>query len=252
MVMLECAVNIIKGDITECRNDAIVNAANKQLDGKFGVSKAIHQAAGPRLWQACQKLGDCQRGDAKITKGYNLPSRYVIHAVGPTDLNPKLLKRCYTESLNLAEANKCRSIAFPCIATGRTHEYNTQRQAAANIALEAVRDYLVHKARQGKSPFDSIVFCAHSRKDFDIYNRFVSSYFPRDANRMPRNQNQPAQYPNMGYDDGHLRKPDDTINHIQNQDRGHGNPEHRYDDDVDSTGCCGSNRRQFLRKSPGK
>ncbi|XP_049783498.1 macro domain-containing protein RSc0334-like isoform X2 [Schistocerca cancellata] len=111
-------VSIWQGDITKLEIDAIVNAANSSLMGGGGVDGAIHRAAGPELKNECKGLGGCEAGDAKITSGYKLPSKYVIHTVGPQGEKPGLLKSCYDTCLNILVNNNLRTVAFPCISTG--------------------------------------------------------------------------------------------------------------------------------------
>jgi len=131
---------VIQGDITRQKVDAIVNAANERLRGGGGVDGAIHRAAGPRLLEECIQVGGCPTGEARITKGYDLPARYVIHTVGPVwqggeGGEPELLASCYRNALRLAVANKVRTIAFPGISTG---VYGYPLEEATRIALATV------------------------------------------------------------------------------------------------------------------
>lgn len=138
-------IKVIAGDITTINVDAIVNAANRSLLGGGGVDGAIHRAAGLGLFQECQTLGGCSTGSSKITKGYNLPAKYVIHTVGPIYRNgqqnePALLASCYRTAIELANETGCRTVAFPAISCGA---YCYPIQEAARIAFETVAECLM-------------------------------------------------------------------------------------------------------------
>jgi O-acetyl-ADP-ribose deacetylase (regulator of RNase III) len=159
-------IEITIGDITKEKVDAIVNAANSSLLGGGGVDGAIHRAAGPQLLDECRKLGGCKTGQAKITQGYNLAARFVIHTVGPVwgggDKNEeKLLADCYNHSLGLAVEHGLKTVAFPAISTGA---YRFPLESATRIALSTVKAYLaVH------SEIEKVIFVCFSREAYDIY-----------------------------------------------------------------------------------
>ena len=164
-------ISIFEGDITTLEIDAIVNAANNSLQGGGGVDGAIHRAAGPLLLEECITLEGCPTGLAKITAGYNLPSKYVIHTVGPVGEKPDLLKSCYQKCLDLARENKCRTIAFPCISTGI---YGYPHENASIVALNEIRNYL----EKYQDDFDLIILCLFMEKSQQAYVKFLQKFFP--------------------------------------------------------------------------
>jgi O-acetyl-ADP-ribose deacetylase (regulator of RNase III) len=165
---LQGRVEIVRGDITRLDVDAIVNAANGSLLGGGGVDGAIHRAAGPRLLEACRTLGGAEPGEAKMTAGYELPARHVIHAVGPiwqggTHGEEATLASAYRRSLELATDAGLDSIAFPSISTGA---YGFPREAAARIAQATVRDWLLANELPRR-----VILCAFSEPDLDLHLR---------------------------------------------------------------------------------
>jgi len=161
-------ISVVFGDITELRVGAIVNAANSSLLGGGGVDGAIHRAAGPDLFDECEALGGCETGEARLTAGYDLPSRYVIHAVGPVyhgghSGEPALLRSAYESALRLATDEAIDSVAFPCISTG---VYGYPKSAACEVALDAVSDWLdSHEFPR------EVVFCCFETEDFELYTQ---------------------------------------------------------------------------------
>lgn len=137
------ALELVRGDITEQGTETIVNAANEMLAPGGGVAGAIHRAAGPELWEECKKLGGCETGEAKLTKGYNLPARYVIHTVGPiysgSPQDAELLEACYKNSLKLAARKGIKSVSFPAISTGA---FGYPMEKAARVALKAIITFM--------------------------------------------------------------------------------------------------------------
>ncbi len=160
------SINYHVGDITKLKVDAIVNAANSSLLGGGGVDGCIHRAAGPQLLEECRTLNGCRTGEAKITGGYNLPARHVIHTVGPiysgSVSDPQMLRNCYWNSLDVAKANDLHSIAFPGISTG---VYGYPKKEAAHIALTTVKEWI--EANYG---YDiEVTFVCFSEEDYLIY-----------------------------------------------------------------------------------
>ncbi|MEM7363068.1 MAG: O-acetyl-ADP-ribose deacetylase [Pseudomonadota bacterium] len=162
-------MDVIEADITTLDVDAIVNAANETLLGGGGVDGAIHRAAGPDLLTACRALGGCRTGDAKITGGYELPARYVIHTVGPVwtggdQGEASLLASCYQRSLEIAGERSLDSIAFPSISTG---VYGYPFEDAAGIAVQTVRAWI-----DVNTPLN-VTFCCFSSEDASVYERLL-------------------------------------------------------------------------------
>jgi O-acetyl-ADP-ribose deacetylase (regulator of RNase III) len=161
-------IEIVQGDITQLDVDVIVNAANESLLGGGGVDGAIHRAAGPELKEACRRLGSCPTGEARITPGFRLKARWVVHTPGPVWRGgalgePQLLESCYRNAFRLALGKAAHSIAFPCISTG---VYGYPKEPAARIALGMMREHL--------GEFQRIVACCFGDDDMELYKRLAA------------------------------------------------------------------------------
>jgi len=174
-------VAVVQGDITRLDVDAIVNAANASLLGGGGVDGAIHRAAGPELLAECRTIGGCPTGQARMTAGYRLPARHVIHTVGPVyhdghSGEPEALRSCYRESLRLAAQAALESVAFPCISTG---VYGYPKAAACEIAVGEVAGWLAARALPAR-----VIFCCFDPDDARLYRRRLGFGVTSDDSRM--------------------------------------------------------------------
>jgi O-acetyl-ADP-ribose deacetylase (regulator of RNase III) len=175
MTAEEYRMSVVVADITTLDVDAIVNAANATLLGGGGVDGAIHRAAGPDLLEECRMLGGCDTGDAKITQGYRLPARHVIHTVGPVWRGgnrdePERLASCYRRSLELAAEHGCRTVAFPAISTG---VYGYPKNEAAEVAVRTVSSFLAANDLP-----QSVIFCAFDEMSAELHRRALESFAP--------------------------------------------------------------------------
>ena len=168
-----CRLEVVEADITRLAVDAIVNAANESLLGGGGVDGAIHRAAGPELLAECRTLGGCRTGEAKVTRGYRLPARFVIHTPGPVWRGggrgePELLASCYRNCLGLAVENGCASVAFPAISCGI---YGYPIEGAVEIALREIRTFLEDR----RGALERVIFSCFSAEVFAVYNDALKS-----------------------------------------------------------------------------
>lgn len=164
-------LQFLVGDITAQDTDAVVNAANSRLAPGGGVAGAIHGAAGPGLWEECSKLGGCETGEAKITKAYDLPNKYVIHTVGPvyrgSPDDPRLLRSCYINSLRVAEENQVTSVSFPALSTGI---FGYPVDAAAQIAIKSITEYL-----RGDTNIETVRMVLYNKAAYDAHIRALDA-----------------------------------------------------------------------------
>ena len=168
-------LKLLQGDITKLQVDAVVNAANSSLLGGGGVDGAIHRAAGPELLAECRTLGGCPTGEAKITKGYRLPAKFVIHTVGPVwdaarqNEMEALLANCYRNSLRVAVKNQVKTLAFPNISTG---VYHFPKPLAAEVAVRTVKDFL-----EKDESIDEVTFVCFDAENYHLYTGVLSGAF---------------------------------------------------------------------------
>ena len=172
-MQLNSKISICQKDITPLKVDAIVNAANKSLLGGGGVDGAIHKAAGKELVEECRTLKGCETGEAKITKAYHLPAKFVIHTVGPiwgngNNNEKNLLESCYKNCLKLAVKNNIKTIAFPNISTGL---YRFPKQMAAEIAMNTVNSFLADN-----NSIESVVFVCFDEENYNIYETIIKNW----------------------------------------------------------------------------
>jgi len=172
--VLNNKVSLWRGDITHLEIDAIVNAAKATLLGGGGIDGAIHKAAGHGLLQECALIGGCNPGHSRITQGYKLPARHVIHTVGPIGEKPEILKQCYQSTLRKVVQKNLKTVAFCCISTGI---YGYPNESAAHVALKTIRKWLERDNNHAK--IDRIIFCIFLSADHKIYKRLMQTmYFP--------------------------------------------------------------------------
>ncbi|MEF8849358.1 MAG: macro domain-containing protein [Candidatus Bipolaricaulota bacterium] len=164
---------LVRGDITKQETEAVVNAANKKLAPGGGVAGAIHRAAGDKLWEECKGLGGCETGEAKITKGYELPTNYVIHTVGPVYSNspedPKLLESSYRNSLELARENGLESVSFPSLSTGA---FGYPEREAGKIAINTIIDFLSNHSQP-----ELVRLVLYGKSSFDLHKELLSDIY---------------------------------------------------------------------------
>ena len=172
---------LLKADITKLEVDAIVNAANSSLLGGGGVDGCIHEAAGPKLLEECATLDGCETGMSKITKGYDLPAKHIIHTVGPVGEDPDKLSSCYTSCLELVKEHKLKTVAFCCISTGI---YGYPNEEAAKVAFITVTEWV----KSNMDVVDEVIFCTFLENDFFLYEDLITQY-EKKINDCEKNEN---------------------------------------------------------------
>ncbi|XP_077172554.1 ADP-ribose glycohydrolase MACROD2 isoform X2 [Paroedura picta] len=235
-------VSLYRGDITLLEVDAIVNAANSSLLGGGGVDGCIHRAAGPYLVAECRNLSGCETGQAKITCGYDLPAKYVIHTVGPiargniSDTHKEDLANCYKSSLKLAKENLIRSIAFPCISTGI---YGFPNEPAAVVALTTIKEWLSKNYHE----MDRVIFCVFLEVDYKIYKKKMNEFFPTDEeNEQESEMNENAEgVEEKGQPPSPVKCKPKPLENLEEDNEGDSDPEpKRSADEAESPGADSS------------
>ncbi|KAL0222631.1 hypothetical protein RCL1_002485 [Eukaryota sp. TZLM3-RCL] len=186
--LINSKISLWKGDSTKLKVDAIVNAANTTLLGGGGIDGAIHRAAGPELVRECRTLNGCPTGQTKVTKAYRLPSRFILHTVGPIGENQELLQSCYQTCLDKIDGVDIRSLAFCGISTGI---YGYPVRKACNVALSTIRRWLSNPHNQEK--VDRIIFVIFDSESVSAYKKFFPMYFPNCKPVVPSEEEKPSE-----------------------------------------------------------
>lgn len=217
-------ISLFRGDSTTLEVDAIVNAAKESLLGGGGIDGAIHRAAGPMLLRECKTLGGCETGKTKMTRGYRLPAKYVLHTVGPRGEKPHLLKSCYETCLDLVEENGIRSVAFCCISTGI---YGYPLVNASKIAIGTVREWL----EKNHDKVDRIIFVVFLEREQQVYEELLSQYFPLSTNDGAMEGEEENEI-DVGGDDEDDDEGDDEDEHDEDNDSGEDSDDEDADEEL--------------------